>query len=344
MQVYAVRSSGLTEHEPDDVPQLMSASDTTVWIDIPECDQTAVEQLREWLPFHSLALRDCVERSHIAKFHLYDDHVFTVLHAPKLGAGGHVHYLELDQFIGRNYLVTVHGPLNPVVDPEAACTDTDHVRERILQGEIHPHSPWELSYSIVSSMIRRATELVADLARESGRLEQLVTDEDRGDDPASLLESLFEVGHSLSAVRTIATHSAETYAAIGRRASVAQAGPAAGPVAAELADRFEMVGSMAAGQKEFVDGVIEFYRARTNIQLALATEQMASTSVRQNDDMRRITAWVAIVAVPTAVTGFFGQNVPYPGYGDTGGFVASLLIMVVAAALLYALFKAKRWI
>jgi hypothetical protein len=45
------------------------------------------------------------------------DHVFTVLHPPQLGQRGHVHYVELDQFIGRNYLVTVHGPLNPAVNP-----------------------------------------------------------------------------------------------------------------------------------------------------------------------------------------------------------------------------------
>ena len=60
--------------------------------------------------------------------------------------------------------------------------------------------------------------------------------------------------------------------------------------------------------------------------------------------MRRITAWVAIVAVPTAVTGFFGQNVPYPGFGETSGFIASVLIMIVLAAVLYIIFKRKEWL
>jgi hypothetical protein len=46
-----------------------------------------------------------------------------VLHAPQPGAGGHVHYVELDQFIGERYLVTVHGPLNPAVDQAAAMQD-----------------------------------------------------------------------------------------------------------------------------------------------------------------------------------------------------------------------------
>ncbi len=88
-------------------------------------------------------MRDCVERNHISKIHFYDDHVFTVVHAPELGSGGHVHYVELDQFVGSNYLVTVHGPLNPAVDPEVAFVDTRLVLRRIEQDEIHPRTPME---------------------------------------------------------------------------------------------------------------------------------------------------------------------------------------------------------
>ena len=60
--------------------------------------------------------------------------------------------------------------------------------------------------------------------------------------------------------------------------------------------------------------------------------------------MRRITAWVAIIAVPTAVTGFFGQNVPYPGFGEQAGFIASSVIMLIVAAVLYTIFKRKEWL
>ena len=59
--------------------------------------------------------------------HVYPDHLFLVIHAPEIGSGGHVHYLELDQFIGEHYLVTVHGPLNPKVPLEAALRETPAV-------------------------------------------------------------------------------------------------------------------------------------------------------------------------------------------------------------------------
>jgi hypothetical protein len=99
---------------------------------------------------------------------------------------------------------------------------------------------------------------------------------------------------------------------------------------------------MADGQREFLHGVIEAYQTRTSTHLTIAAEKSASTGVQQNEDMRRITAWVAIVAVPTAVTGFFGQNVPYPGAETTGGFLASTRIIIIFAAALFIIFQTQR--
>jgi Mg2+ and Co2+ transporter CorA len=342
MEVYSISAAGLKVQAPADMSALLSEPELIVWVDISQCGPDQAQILDDWFGFHPLALRDCVERNHIAKAHVYADHVFSVLHAPHLGTGGHVHYIELDQFIGPNYLVTVHGPLNAAVSPQVASADTTAVVERIGRDEIHPRTPVQLSYSIVSSMIRRQIDLVAQLAAESGRLEREVTDAKRDDDPESLLEELFEVGHQLLAIRTMATHSAETYRNIAKTARMLSESDRA--VVGDLADRFEMVRSMAAGQKDFVQGVIEFYQTRTNTHLALAAERLSNTSVQQNDDMRRISAWVAIIAVPTAVTGFFGQNVPYPGFNKESGFLMSTFIIVAGAIALYVLFKIKRWL
>jgi magnesium transporter len=342
MDVYSITDAGVERHAAGELKVLLERPEALIWVDLPICLTQEAVVLSELFGFHELAVRDCVERNHIAKIHFYADHVFTVLHAPELGSGGHVHYVELDQFVGPNYLVTVHGPLSPVVNPEVAFADTRLVLQRIERDEIHPRSPMELSYSIVSALSRREIELVAALAKESGRLEQRVTDQDHHDDPESLLEELFEVGHELLAISTMATHSAATYAGMAKRIrSVPDPEKA---LVADLADRFEMVRSMSDGQREFLHGVIEFYQTRTSTHLTIAAEDLAGTSVRQNDDMRRITAWVAIIAVPTAVTGFFGQNVPYPGFGTKTGFIASILIMVCIAIVLFIVFKTKKWL
>jgi Mg2+ and Co2+ transporter CorA len=342
VDVYVITEAGVDRHPLEQLKALLEQPDTLVWVDLPMCAAADAALLSDVFGFHDLAVRDCAERNHISKIHFYDDHVFSVLHAPELGAGGHVHYVELDQFVGPNYLVTVHGPLNPVVDPEVAFADTGQVLRRLEAGELCPRTPVELSYAIVSALARREIELIALLAKESGRLEQRVTDTDHNDDPEQLLEELFEVGHQLLAIRTIATHSAETYTGMSRRIrSVSEADK---PFIAQLAGRFEMVRSMADGQRDFVHGVIEFYQTRTSTHLTIAAENLANLTVQQNDDMRRITAWVGIIAVPTAVTGFFGMNVPYPGFGHRAGFVISIVIMLTAAAVLFTIFKAKKWL
>jgi magnesium transporter len=60
--------------------------------------------------------------------------------------------------------------------------------------------------------------------------------------------------------------------------------------------------------------------------------------------MRKLTAWAAILAVTTAVTGFYGQNVPYPGYSAVWGFWVSAASIVVVSGGLYALFKRRDWL
>jgi len=342
MDVLLVCEAGVERHEVEELPRLLERRDAVVWVDIPVCDQHAVNVLSGVFGFHAIAVRDCVERNHVSKVHIYPECVFSVLHTPKVGKRGHVHYVELDQFVGPNYLVTVHGPLNPAVAPEVAFQDTNAVVRRLEGKQLRMASPFELSYGIVSAMIRRESDLIADLAKESGLLEQRVMLGEELEDPEAFLEELFQAWYVLLAVRTIATHSSATY---GRMARLVRFLPdAAPPLFADLADQFAVIKTMADGQREFLHGVIEFYQTRTSTHLTIAAEKSASTGVRQNEDMRRITAWVAIVAVPTAVTGFFGQNVPYPGFGTAGGFIASALIIIILALVLFFIFKRKGWL
>ena len=161
------------------------------------------------------------------------------------------------------------------------------------------------------------------------------------EDPEEFLEELFQAWYELLAIRTIAVHSSATY---GRMAKLARFLP-------DTEHRWSPISptgsswsrSMADGQREFLHGVIEFFQTRTSTHMTIAAEGLAGRPVQQNDDMRRITAWVAIVAVPTAVTGFFGQNVPYPGSANSG-FLASVPIMLRHRGTLFLVFKHKNWL
>jgi magnesium transporter len=65
---------------------------------------------------------------------------------------------------------------------------------------------------------------------------------------------------------------------------------------------------------------------------------------RLNNVMKKLTGWAAIIAVPTAVTGFFGQNIPFPGFGREWGVALSVGIILAIAVALYVVFKRKGWI
>ena len=65
---------------------------------------------------------------------------------------------------------------------------------------------------------------------------------------------------------------------------------------------------------------------------------------RMNLIMKKVTSWAAIIAVPTAITGWYGQNVPYPGFGKTSGVIASTVLIVGLAVGLFVLFRRKDWL
>ena len=65
---------------------------------------------------------------------------------------------------------------------------------------------------------------------------------------------------------------------------------------------------------------------------------------RLNVITKKVTSWAAIIAVPTLITGFYGMNVPYPGFSRAGGFAASIAIMVISGLVLYFVFKRKDWL
>ena len=71
--------------------------------------------------------------------------------APERGRGGTVRHVELDQFVGPGFVVTVHGPLDPAISEEVALRETRAVLRRLESGRLRPSSSFELSYAIVSA-------------------------------------------------------------------------------------------------------------------------------------------------------------------------------------------------
>jgi magnesium transporter len=326
MDVWLVAGGDVEQRPAEELEMLIALGEGIVWVDIPTCDEESVRVLTEVFGFHRLAVRDCVERNQVPKVHAYSDHVFIVLHAPERGRGGTVHYVELDQFVGPGFLVTVHGPLDPAVPVEAALRETSAVRRRVESGRLRVSSSFELSYAIVSAVARHQESFVATLAQEAGLLEQRLM----GDvipDPEQFLEELFRARHELLVVRTMATLSREIY---GRMVSLERYVPGASQaLVADLADQFARVSGMADGQKDFLYGVIEFYQTRTNTKMTIAAERLAV---------------IAAVTLPiTALSSVYGMNLIVNDRTHVGQLAVVLAVMVAMSLILLRWTKRQGW-
>src|SRR5438093_856028 len=118
-----VSSKGYEDRSWSDIGSLRGRPDGFLWIDVTGCDETLADELSSSFGFHALAVRDVLDRSHLPKIHAYPDHLFLILHAPEAGESGHVHLVETDQFIGRDYLITTHGPFGEGVSAESATRE-----------------------------------------------------------------------------------------------------------------------------------------------------------------------------------------------------------------------------
>jgi len=325
VDVRFISEAGVAQYPVEDVKPLLGRGDGLVWVDIPTWDEEAARTLTDVFGFHLLAVRDCAERNSVPKVHRYDDHVFVVLHSPHEGAAGHVHYIELDQFVGPGYVVTVHGPLNPAVDPDVALIETRSVLKRLETGRLRPTSPAALSFAIVTALSNRLRDYVARLTKDVWRLEQRVT---AGDvrDPERFLEELFQVRHGLLTVRTMAALSREVY---GRMVMLQVFGSEGQPLLEDIVDQFERIGTIADGQKDYLQGVIEFYQTRTHTKMTIAAERLAV---------------IAAVTLPvTALSSILGMNLIVNEQTHLGQLAAALTVMVIMSTILLVWTKRKGW-
>ena len=325
MDVRWITPSGIEGCDWSEVPSLLERDDGFVWVDVPSCDEPTARALAERFGFHALAVRDVLERSHLPKIHAYPDHLFVVLHAPQSGEAGHVHLVELDQFIGRHYLVTTHGPVAAEVPIEVVLKDTSHVLERLESGRAQPATPFELSYAIVSSLVHRQTVELGRLAKSVAALEQKVRDETG--DPVRVLEEMFLVRHELLSIRTIAAESGEVYE---RMSALTRMIPTeAPPLIQDLINRFARVRSMSDDEKEFAQGVIDFYQART--------------STRMNMAMERLALIAAVLLPVSAIASIYGMNLIVGERTDATQLVVVLAIMAIVVGAMLVWAKRMKW-
>ena len=326
MEVRIITASRAEVIGLEELKDAMADPDAIVWVDVPHCDEVVSAVLRDVFRFHPTAVRECVERQRVPKVHGYADHVFVVLHAPERGEHGHVHYVEIDQFIGRRFLVTVHGPTNPAVPAEVPLRETDAVWQRILSGRFRPRTPVEVSHAIVSAMARGMEASIEAVTADVWSLEQRVTAGQIGD-PEQFLDGMFRTRHALLAVANMAAGGLEIYermVSVGRQFADADRG-----LLVDNIDQFRRVNRLAEVQREYLQGVIEFYRTRTDTKMTIAAERLAV---------------IAVVTLPiTALASVLGMNLIVNDSTRSLPLAVALAIMITMSAVLLRWARRHGW-
>ena len=326
MKLRWIDSNGVSVRELAELPALRKRSDGFLWLDIPEWSDAAESILANEFHFHPMAIAESKTRNHVPRVHVYPDHFFIVVHTPEIGAGGHVHYLELDQFVGEHFLVTVNGPISPKVPLEAALRETSLVGTRMESGRLRPTSPFALTYAIVSTIARLEAEMVAEIAGEVGLLEQEVMSE-ADKDPQAFLSELFTARHELLTIKTMAEQGSEIYRRAIRLTRFAP--PEGLELMKDVLDQYETVTHISDSQLLFLIGVTEFYRARTDTKMTIAAERLAV---------------IAALTLPvTSLSSVLGMNVIVNDSTRWISLIVLLLIMLIMSLLLLRWAHRQGW-
>jgi Mg2+ and Co2+ transporter CorA len=236
-----------------------------------------------------------------------------------------VHSIELDIFIAPTYVVTVHGPLNPSVDPRVAQIEVESVARRLDAGRWHPQTSSQLMHALVTGLNRQMDQHLSQLRYETWELEREVTSGALGN-PEAFLEEMFSVRLGLQAIRTMAALDQEVY---GRMNRLRALGPEGRGLVKDSVDQFQRVMASASIQTEYLQGVIEFYQTRLNTKMTVAAERLAV---------------IAAVTLPvTAVSSIVGMNVIVNDETHWFGLGLLMLLMATMSGILLTWARRQGW-
>lgn len=320
--------SPATRFAPADLQALREREDGFLWVDIPRCDRETAVVLENELGLHPRAIQDCRDGVTAPKHHFYQDHVFVALHTLRRSPSGALEPVQFNQFVGRTFLVTVHGPVRQDVTYRLGVPETSDIASRIDSGRLRPSSPSDLGATIVAGQVQALDELVVEIASKVLAFERK-TASDALDDLDPLLDELFRLRLGLGVIRTTAFNCRQVYQRVHDRLALVAADVS--PAAAELRDGYDRVVTVCEAQKELLQDVLDFYQTRLTNDL--------------NTTLKRFTAMGSILVICTLISSIYGMNfVHMPELSWRLGYPLALASMGVVSGALALFFRRRHWL
>jgi magnesium transporter len=303
-----------------EVSERLADRSATVWFDLCRPTTADLDAISEELGLHKLAVEDAIFEHERPKLDRYDTHLFVTAYAVRLDANtGELSACEVSAFITANALVTVRKDERFDIDAVLARWDSNM--------DLAKYGVSFLLHGLIDYVVDTHFEAVRGLDDQIEGLEdQLFTDRPP---PRALQMRIFLLRKSLVLLRRVVLPMREVVNSVLRR-DLHVIDNAMGPYFQDVYDHVLRASEWTESLRDLVTSVLE-----TNLTMQ---------SNRLNVIVKQVTSWAAIIAVPTAVTGFYGQNVPYPGSGQPIGFWTSTVVTASASIGLYWYFHRKDWI
>jgi magnesium transporter len=303
-----------------DVSEHLADAGCVVWVDLCSPEEADLDLLAEELGLHALAVEDAMSLHQRPKLDRYSDHLFlsaySITFSPE-SAG--VETSEIAAFITDRAFVTVHK--DPDFPIEAVVARWDSSPDLASNGVAF------LLHGLLDFLVDGYFEAVEALDEQVEELESQLF-EPRSDQEAVQRRS-FDLRKSLVLMRRVILPMREVVNTLLRR------------------DVHLLPNDMAPYFQDVYDHVLramEWTESLRDLATSVLEANLAIQGNRLNVITKKVTGYAAIIAVPTAITGFYGQNVPYPGFSELGGFYSSVALIVGLSTLLYLLFKRNDWI
>ncbi|GAA0985332.1 magnesium transporter CorA family protein [Acrocarpospora macrocephala] len=303
-----------------DVSDHLDEDDAVIWFDLCSPSEEELAAISEELGLHELAIRSVLTPNQRPKLDMFDTHMFlNVFTAHYDGDTGQLDLTEASAFITSNALVTVR---------TSDRFDLQEITNRWDSSSgLAEHGVAFLLHGVLDYVVDTHFEVVQAMDEQIEVLEDRLFDEQIPDRDQQ--RRTFGLRQSLVTFRRVVSPMRDIVNALFRRNDVIRD--------SSITPYFQDVYDHVLRASEWTDSLRDLVG---NIREAHMTMQ----SNRMNLIMKRVTSWAAIIAVPTAITGFYGQNVPYPGSQQMWGFWTSTAIWAIAALVLYFQFRKRDWL
>jgi magnesium transporter len=296
---------------------VLKEPDTFVWVGLHEPDAALLDKLQEEFDLHDLAVEDAQLAHQRTKIETYGESLFVVVQTAQL-VSGHIAFGETHIFLGARYLVTVrHGASLSYAPARRNC---EHTPELLALGPAYG------LYGVLDFVVDNLLPIVRDFREELQELEQdIFADTFK----RSTIKRLYDMQRDLMTLRLAVAPMQDIISQLVRLHPQL--------IPDELRAYFRDVYDHVFRVNESISAMREMLAAAINVNLSLVT-------FGQNEVMKKLAGWAAMLAAPTLLTSWYGMNFTHmPELDKPWAYPAVIGVVIGVVVTIYVTLKRARW-